>query len=315
MSKNPHFSFKVDGVCEFMQVVARGLANPAAHVPPSIRDKSLGDRTTYIGVSAGGCLYKTYMDAIEKPSIDSKQIFVFERGHQLEEMIRKGLNGEGWQEIDSVDEHQRGQKSVIHQEEVEGSGQYSFLKAHIDFVFVTKRELVIKEIKSSSTIPLEPYSSHRYQVTRQMWLLKNKYPDMHIRASVVYHNWDTGESEDYVVPYNEATLKAALTESMTLWNAYQTKQIPKPTIQLYCSKCDRKATCPELCFGAEQNLPVDLVSMAKKVADFKDAEKDVKKLKKNFKALMESAGIKKAVLGENVLEVKMGPHGHYLTIT
>ncbi|PCI30890.1 MAG: hypothetical protein COB67_00100 [SAR324 cluster bacterium] len=317
MSKNQNFSFKVEGVCDFMQAVAQGLSNPSAHVPMSTRDKSLGDRSTYIGASsATGCLFKAYMDIKEARSVDSKQIFVFERGHQLEEMIRKGLNGAGWTELDSIDLFQtEAKQQFIHQEEIEGPEGHSYLKAHIDFVFVNSKELVIKEIKSSSSIPLQPYMSHVYQTMLQMWLLKNKYPTHNVRASVVYHNWDTGESIDYVVPFNEATLEIALTQSMTLWNALHTGQIPEPTLQLYCSKCAFKATCPKLCFGAEQNLPDDLVSLAQKVADFKAAEKDVKKLKGNFQALMESAGINKAVLGDNILEMKRGRYGHYLTVT
>jgi CRISPR-associated exonuclease Cas4 len=196
MSQSPilktprNFNFVVDGVCEFMQEVSKGLVNPSACVPPSTKDKSLGDRSTYIGASsATGCLHKAYRDVFEKPDIDAKQIFVFERGHQLEELIRKGLNGIGWKEINSVSDHKTGNKSVVHQEEVAGPGRYSFIKAHIDFVFVTNKEMVIKEIKSSASLPLKEYLSHAYQVLIQMWLLKNKYPGKSIRGSVVYHNW------------------------------------------------------------------------------------------------------------------------------
>lgn len=310
------FNFHVDGVCKFMALVSEGLCIPGAHVPLSKKDKSLGDRSTYIGASsATGCLYKAYMDAIEKPAVDSKQIFVFERGHQLEEMIRKGLNGLGWNEINSIDEHRLGMKSVIHQEEVCGIGDYGFIKAHIDFVFVSLKELVIKEIKSSATLPLSPYLSHIYQVQLQMWLLKQRYPDRNVRASVVYHNWDTGESIDYPIEENTALLNIALDQAVTLWNAFQQQTAPKPTQQLYCSKCAYKGSCPALCFGAETDLPEDLIELASRLSDYKLADKSMRKLKENFKALLISAGLKKAVIGENVLEIVNGQYGPYLKVT
>jgi hypothetical protein len=80
------FNFQTDGVSKFMQEVAKGLCMPNAHVPLSTKDKSLGDRSTYVGASsATGCLFKAYKEVVEKPPIDAKQIFVFERGHQLED--------------------------------------------------------------------------------------------------------------------------------------------------------------------------------------------------------------------------------------
>lgn len=310
------FQFHIPGVSKFMAQVAHGLCIPGAHVPPSKKDKSLGDRTTYIGASsATGCLYKAYMDVTEKDAIDSKQVFVFERGHQLEEMIRKGINGLGWTEIDTVSDHVKGMKSVVHQEEVEGIGAYAFIKAHIDFVFVSTTELVIKEIKSAATIPSEPYTSHIYQTTLQMWLLKNKYPNHKIRASVVYHNWDTGESFDYPIDYNEAFLDVALTQAVELWNAILSKCPPKPTIQPYCTKCSRKGTCPKLLFGAETELPDDFISMANRLFEYKETDKSMKKLKDNLLAFMISAGLKKAVLGDVIIEVANGQYGPYLKIT
>lgn len=317
MQNNPRkFNFAIDGVSMFMQEVARGLCIPGAHVPVSNKDKSLGDRSTYIGASAAtGCLYKAYMDVSEKPAVDSKQIFVFERGHQLEEMIRKGLNGLGWTEIDSVDDYQPGIKSVVHQEEVCGQNGYGYIKAHIDFVFVNQKELVIKEIKSSATLPLEPYPSHIYQATMQMWLLQTKYPDRKVRGSIVYHCWDTGESIDYPVEYNNAFLEVALTQAQTLWIAIQTSTEPIPTRQLYCSKCQYKANCPVWLFGSEADMPQELNGFVDQLSDFKLAKKKMTKLQENMKSLLVSAGLKKVRAGENFVEIVNGRYGPYLKIT
>lgn len=310
------FNFHVDGVSRFMQEVAKGLCMPNAHVPVSEKDKSLGDRSTYIGASAAtGCLYKAYMDAKNKPEVDSKQIFVFERGHQLEEMVRKGLSGMGWSEIDSVDDYRQGQKSYVHQEEVCGQNGYEYVKGHIDFVFVNSKELVIKEMKSSATLPLSPYMSHVYQVTLQMWLLMSKYPDRNVRASIVYHNWDSGESVDYPIEFNEAFLEVALSQAQTLWIAIQTSTEPIPTRQLYCSKCSYKASCPVLLFGSEADLPQELNGFVGQLSDFKETKKKMSKLQENMKSLMVSAGLKKAKFDDTYVEIVNGQWGPYLKIT
>jgi CRISPR-associated exonuclease Cas4 len=315
--KKTEFDFFVSGVSPFMAQVAKGLKAPGAHVPHCTKDKSLGDRSTYVGASsANGCLYKAYQDAMDKPDrIDSKQIFVFERGHQLEEMIRKGLNGLGWMEIDSVADYKPGTQSVVHQEEVVGEGKYSFIKAHIDFVFVGQKVLVVKEIKSSATLPHRPWNNHIGQTMIQAWLLKAKYPERKVRASVVYHNWDTGESVDYPVEFNEATLKGALDSALLLWNAYKTKQVPKPTVQPYCSKCPYKGSCPALCFGAETDLPEEFAEIVQRLYDMKLANRSMEKLKLNLMTWMVSAGLKKMKASNDIyVEVANGQNGQYLKI-
>lgn len=320
MSKIENNSYYVSGVSKFMSLIAEGLKNPKAQVPYSTKDKSLGDRSTYIGASsATGCLYKAYLDVMEINTIDAKQVFVFERGHQLEEMIRKGLNGLGWTEIDAISDYRPKVKSLVHQEEVFGTGNYAYLKAHIDFVFVTSKELVIKEIKSAATIPTEAYLSHIYQTTLQMYMLQQKYPDHKIRASVVYHNWETGESFDYPVKLNEAFLQIALKQAETLWNAIQTKTAPEPEIQLYCSKCSHKDTCSKLLFGAETELPEELTTFVERLFEQKQESKSMTKLKDNLLAYLESAGLKRALFvskryGQIFVEVTKGQYGFYLKI-
>lgn len=180
----------IQNVAPLMQVVAKGLKNPEAKIPQDLFDKSLGDRSTYIGASAAtGCLRKAYLDVKEIADHSDEQMFVFERGHQLEEMIRKGLNGAGYKEFKDVDECEG--KNLIHQLEVIGKGKFSFIRAHIDFIFVDQknRVIVVQEIKSSAAIPDSVYDSHYRQITLQLWLVSQQYPDYRVRGSVVYHNW------------------------------------------------------------------------------------------------------------------------------
>jgi len=281
----------------FMQHIAHGLSNPNAQIP-KILTQHLGDRSKYIGASAAtGCLRKSFLDVKELDKKHSaKQMFVFERGHQLEEMIRKGANGNGWIELDSIEEYSKGTGiNYVHQHTATApDSKYPFLKAHIDFIFVNAKELVIKEIKSSATIPDSPYESHLFQTMIQMWLVKQQYPDMNVRGSVVYHNWDTGASTDYSVEFNTTILNVALNKAQALWDSFQSGIEPEATTQLYCGSCPFKGDCQKISGGAFTELPKDLLPMVKKIQSFKAVEKDIKKLKKNFQSLMVSTGITRA---------------------
>jgi CRISPR-associated exonuclease Cas4 len=230
-------------------------------------------------------------------------------------LVRKGLNGLGWEEVDSVEQYQPGVKSVVHQEVVSGPRGHEYITAHLDFVFVTRRELVIKEMKSAATLPLSPYMSHVHQTTIQMWMLKEKYPDRDVRASVVYHDWATGESIDYPIEFNNANLEVALKQCETLWESFQTKIAPIPTRQLYCSSCPFKGTCPVLLFGSETDFPEELNEIVENFDRFKAEKKSMQKLQSNLMALMTSAGYKKATFGGITVEIINGRFGPFLKVT
>ena len=308
-----HSLFKYDAenkdVSLFMQHIAWGLRNSNAQIP-EIVTQDLGDRSKYIGASAAtGCLRKAFLDVGEKKEHSAKQMFVFERGHQLEEMIRKGANGNEWDELKSIEDYKsdNGIQYVHQHTAIAENSQYPFLKAHIDFIFVGENELVIKEIKSSASIPDSPYESHLFQTMIQTWLVKQQFPDKKIRASVVYHNWDTGQSKDYIVKFNLAIFEVAINKAQALWNAFQEKIEPEATTQLYCGKCPFKGSCPKINDGAFTDLPRDLIPIAKKLAGFRAVEKDIKKLKNNFMSLLKATEIKSTQLDDiniKVVEVK-----------
>lgn len=299
-AKKHFFAFKPDmdniDVSVFMQHIAWGLSNPQASIP-SILIQDLGDRSKYIGASAAtGCLRKAYLDVTEVKSFSSKQMFVFERGHQLEEKIRKGAHGNGWRELENINDYQvnDGIQYVHQHTAIAPNSKYPFLKAHIDFIFVNSKELVIKEIKSSGSIPDSPYESHLLQTHMQMWLVKQQYPHMKVRGSVVYHNWDTGESKDFTVKFNLLLLELAQNKAQTLWDAFQNNIEPEASTQLYCGSCSFKGSCPKISAGAFTELPKDLVPIVKKIKSFKSVEKDIKKLKKNLSSLFKSTGVTRA---------------------
>lgn len=292
-------------VSVFMQHIAHGLRNADAQIP-SILTQHLGDRSKYIGASAAvACLRKAFLDVKSIKTNFAKQMFVFERGHQLEEMIRKGANGNGWAELESIKHYSKGSGiQYVHQHTATApESEYPFLTAHIDFVFVNEKELVIKEIKSSASIPDAPYESHILQTTLQMWLVKQQYPDRKIRGSIVYHNWDTGQSTDYSVKFNLAILELALSKAQTLWDAFQNNVEPEASTQLYCGTCPFKGNCPKICNGAFTDLPKDLSPLVEKVKSFRAVEKDIKKLKGNLQSLLKSTGIKRAKFDNTTIEI------------
>lgn len=289
-------------VAPLMQEVARGLKNPHAKIPQDLYDKSLGDRSKYIGASsATGCLRKAYLDVKEITEHSDEQMFVFERGHQLEEMIRKGLNGLGYKEYTEVEEAKG--LNLIHQLEAYGKGKFDFIKAHLDFVFVKPKQkvLLVKEIKSAASIPDAPYDSHIRQVSLQMWLVSQQYPGYTVKGSVVYHNWDNGKSESYDVEYSKPLVVAILKRAVHLWNSINANREPEAETQLYCDKCSFKGNCPALAFGGK--LPKDLEAMTDKVKEAKAMEKEAKKIKSNFKSLLEASGLKGAKVGNTTIQI------------
>ncbi|MCK9553270.1 Dna2/Cas4 domain-containing protein [Aquamicrobium sp.] len=279
-----------------MQVVAEGLKNPSAKVPESNRDKSLGDRSTYIGASsATGCLRKAYIDVMEITDIDHQQVFVFERGHQLEDMIRKGLNGAGYTEFDCIEDAKG--LNIVHQLEVRGLGESNFLLAHIDFISINrrKRELVVLEIKSSKVIPDGPYDSHILQNQLQMRLVEQNYPDYSVRGKIVYFNWDNGTHQEFdTVPVVE-TQERAILQGQKLWNAINAKEEPEPEEQMYCGKCPHKMTCPLMDFGA--CLPKDYEQYVQRIVTHSKADSEMKAIKAEIIETLQSMNVSGAKVG------------------
>jgi CRISPR-associated exonuclease Cas4 len=306
---------KNSSTCLFMQHIAWGLKNALAQIP-KIAVHHLGDRTKYVGASAAtGCLRKSYLDVkdIKAKEHSPEQMFVFERGHQLEEMIRKGANGMGWLEHSALEQYVPGAGiQYIHQLEAVGPGQWNFIRAHIDFVFIGSKELVIKEIKSSASIPTEPYESHRLQLTLQMWLVKQMYPDYNVRGSIVYHNWDSGESKDYEVELSKAFLKVALLRAKKLWYALENGVEPEAETQLYCGQCPFKGTCPKITEGIMQELPRDLIPIARRMKELSGIEKELKKLKRSLLGFFKSLDIRKTQIETTTFELVDRKGNYYL---
>lgn len=96
-------------------------------------------------------------------------------------------------------------------------------------------------------------------------------------------------------------LVTILKRAAVLWNSINQNREPEAEVQLYCDKCSFKGNCPALEFGGK--LPRELEQMAEKVKEAKAMEKEAKKIKANFKALLEASGLKGAKVGESTVSI------------
>lgn len=286
-----------------MEVVAKGLQNKKA-VCPTSAPQDLGDRSKYIGASAAtGCLRKSYLDVVSPKEITTQQAFIFERGHQLENMIRKGLNGYGFKEYSTIQEAQKaGGLNLLHQLEVRGKEKFDFLLAHIDFVFCKKDgTIMVAEIKSAGVLPEQPWASHLSQLELQMWLLNQEF-EIPVTGVIVYHNWETGKSVQFEITRTKTNLSNSVKKAAKLWNAFLNKNEPEAEIQLYCSSCQHKGSCPALKPEAimENEEIQDLIARAKEGLQ---KEKEAKKIKADLMAILKASGLKSAKIGDYVVSL------------
>lgn len=130
---------------------------------------SLGDRSTYIGMSdiakAADCLRAAVAEklrpALPKPASLTRELRL-QRGHWFEQGIASAFTSTG--------------QLFLHQVEIQFQHHEIPVKAHLDFVFVGQDEqgtvhVQVIECKSCENIPATAYASHEMQVYGQIGLL------------------------------------------------------------------------------------------------------------------------------------------------
>ena len=250
-------------------------------------DKSLGDRSTYIGSSdIGGCLRKSYLDKTSSTfskELKEEQALIFMRGHVAEMILQKALNSKG----------------IRYKYQLEVSSKELPIKTHPDFVVTSKSDVVVIECKSTSNLPDTPYASWVMQIQLQMHILKehfNKAP----RGYIVALELNSGQLKEYQVEYQKELAEIAIDRAKTLWNALQNNEEPEAEEQLYCSKCPHRGNCP--IFQAEEITSQEVVSSIEELKKLEDEKKEldkkIKSLKADLEAYFAEKGIKKAKVGE-----------------
>lgn len=233
----------------------------------------LGDRSQYIGSSdISGCLLSAYNNKLNPADLEDNKYIIFQRGHLAETIIKKAFFNEGLKVEEQVE--------LINKDFCDMP-----LKAHIDFLIKGKNELVIVEVKTTSSalgeVPLESWLK---QIHFQWLLLKNK-SSLPIRGFIVAMNLNTGEIKDYPVEFNSAIAELVLQQAKTLSNALLTKTAPKPSTQLFCGTCPYKMQCSDFVKNSkeltEDNLDIiDLLERTKSLSDeVKEKNKTLDKLK------------------------------------
>ena len=256
------------------------------------KDNSLGNRSKYIGASdIAGCLRKSYLDKVDPKEISSKQAIIFQRGHISEELIKLGLD------IKKI--------PYKYQEEISDG----FIKAHLDFLFTKKDEMIVVEVKSSTNIPENIYESWMLQIQLQMHLVQKKH-SKYTRGYIVCINSGTGEVKDFEVFYNESLAQIALDKAEELWKSLKHKKAPEAEEQLYCSKCPHREDCPIFKKGAEEvndMLKKELLAQISKIKEIEEEEKALKAkkqaLKDELEEYMRAVEINKIDLGDRVLSL------------
>lgn len=250
----------------------------------------LGDRSSYVGASdVGQCLKKAYLSKKIGEDHSFQQLMVFERGHVSEGIVQKALDAKGI--------------CYKSQERIRLGGEHSFIEVGPDFLAHFEKECVVVECKSiSSPLPDgRPRESWILQTQLQMEAARQKY-DCLVRGIIFAVNLNTGETQDFPVEPNEALLGIALDRAKKLWGAMQSDEEPEGELSDLCGFCSFKGQCSTLKKGA-QELPTEIVEMAKRAKELSKAEKEAKAIKENIKAFLEAAEIKKGTAEDLTLSL------------
>lgn len=242
------------------------------------KDNGLGDRSSYVGASdIGQCLKKTYLGKFQSVEHSLQQLLVFERGHLGESLVRNVLTN----------------SDIKFREQVELCGMegFEFIRAHIDFLIETSKEVLIIEVKTVDSTPEEPYVSWAMQVQLQMWLAVQAFKKK-VRAKILAWNTGTGEMKEWDLTPSDELMALARDRASSLWVLMKNEEEPKGEPDHLCSFCPFKDRCQELKHGAQQ-LPEDVGQMALDLASFNRSRKDASKKREAVIAFFENAGIKK----------------------
>lgn len=255
-------------------------------------DSGLGDRSKYIGSSdIGQCPKKSYLSKLNKVEYNQKQLLIFDRGHNAELTVRKGL------------ENHPTKLKFTEQYEAIGKDNLNFIKTHIDFVVEFPNELLIIECKTiSSPLPNNnPYESWIYQVQIQLGLLK-AMTGKNVRAKILAFDLNTTDrTDEFDVYFNQSLFDIAVERALYLWESLKTKVEPKAERSNLCAFCPFKDSCEALRGTNSHILPDDVGQGLAKLYEIKPLVKDEKDIKENIKAFMEATGLKKGVFEDRTV--------------
>ena len=236
-------------------------------------ESSLGDRSTYIGASdVTSCLRKAYLSKIQPVEHSLEQMIIFERGHNGELIIEKALQTSGIKYQSQV--------------EIEDNSLDVPIKAHLDFIVENSKELVVLEIKTTSTNVTSPYESWILQLNFQMGLLQAKYPEKQVRGYVIALNINNGYIAEFPMEFNQSLYEVAYENAKKLAEAMISDTEPEAQEQLYCSKCPFRKSCN--IFKTDETIEnQEIVSLVEEIKNLEDTKKEIDKELKIKKSKLE----------------------------
>ncbi len=274
----------------FLKFLEQGLQHANSN------NTELGDRSKYVGASdVGQCLKKVYFEKTKKREFSLKELVVFQRGHNAESIVEQGL------QHNPLKEKYKFYKQV----ETKGAGELNYMKSHIDFVVEWPNELVIIECKSiSSPLPNnKPRESWLFQVALQMEQLKITAKKPINRAIIVVIDVNSGQMQEFMIPYNKAYVAVAQKRAQTLWDCIQNKQEPKGEVTDLCGFCLYKNSCESLQKNAKK-LPEEVISLAQRAKELSQSSKEAKAIRENLLAFMQSINATSAAGGDISISIQ-----------
>jgi CRISPR-associated exonuclease Cas4 len=171
------------------------------------------------------------------------------------------------------------------------------IKAHLDFVIQTQKEMVVLEIKTTSTNVTSPYENWTLQLNFQMGLLQAKYPEKQVRGYVIALNINNGYIAEFPMEFNQSLYEVAYANAKKLAEALMSDTEPEAQEQLYCSKCPFRKSCN--IFKTDETIEnQEIVSLVEEIKNLEDTKKEIDKELKIKKTQLEEffreKGIKKS---------------------
>lgn len=243
------------------------------YMPEVMKDFSdnLGDRSEYVGASdIVGCERKVVLSKINGVEFNTANQIVLSRGHVAEDIVSKVLAKAGF--------NYETQYEVIHP-------KFSFIKAHIDFLFFDKGTKGVLEMKTTTGIPDEPYPSWVQQLQMQIGLLKLNFPKDKIKGALLVMDLSNGQMKVFngFTPDGEL-FEVLVDKAKSIYEKVLNKQTEglETEISPLCSFCPFKKDCPEFS-GDEQNVSDDVKQLAKDYKKLSKQEKEAKQKKEAIK--------------------------------
>jgi predicted phage-related endonuclease len=263
------------------------LQNAGVKASEKLTEETLGAREDYIGASdISSCPRKFVLNKLSNLNYDLTTLLNFSRGHIAEDVIDWRLENQQNYFKEFVAQALAETPYKVRQQEFVHP-EYSFLRAHIDFLFHTANysKISIVECKSTASLPDQPWESWIKQLQFQMGLTKLIYPNSDIKGIILAVDLSNNIVEFGPYEPNDTIFESLIQKGIDTWQIYQklanneenvdANNLPTE-ISLLCGYCPFKGSCPKF-NGSE--LPDEVKDVIKNYIALSEQEKAIKEQK------------------------------------